>query len=59
MAHAIRHAQQGNIALMNGRTWFAGSPPTALNMLADNINTKINDRSCNRTDLGGAGCVAS
>jgi hypothetical protein len=42
MAHAIRHEQQGEIALMQG---VNGGPAVHLalqNMLADNVNTHRN-----------------
>jgi uncharacterized protein (DUF305 family) len=38
MAHAIRHEQQGEIALMNGVEGVAAVLTAAQNMLADNVN---------------------
>ena len=39
MAHAIRHEQQGEIALMDGTHGFAAVTAAIGNMLADNVNT--------------------
>ena len=38
MAHAIRHAQQGEIALMHGVSGFAAVRTALRNMLADSVN---------------------
>jgi hypothetical protein len=38
MAHAIRHEQQGQIALMEGAEGFAAVATAISNMLADNVN---------------------
>jgi uncharacterized protein (DUF305 family) len=40
MAHAIRHAQQGEIALMNGAHGLPAVHEALRNMLADNVNSK-------------------
>ena len=39
MAHAIRHAQQGEIALMNGTHGLPAVHEAARNMFADNVNS--------------------
>ncbi|MGY4382699.1 uncharacterized protein (DUF305 family) [Bradyrhizobium sp. i1.3.6] len=38
MAHAIRHEQQGEIALMHGASGFAAVATAFRNMLSDNVN---------------------
>jgi hypothetical protein len=38
MAHAIRHEQQGEIALMQGATGIAAVGAAFRNMFADNVN---------------------
>jgi uncharacterized protein (DUF305 family) len=38
MAHAIRHEQQGEIALMHGQSGLAAVATAARNMLDDNVN---------------------
>jgi uncharacterized protein (DUF305 family) len=38
MAHAIRHAQQGEVALLNGIEGISGVRTAAQNMIGDNIN---------------------
>jgi uncharacterized protein (DUF305 family) len=38
MAHAIRHEQQGEIALMHGASGFAAVDAALRNMMADNVN---------------------
>jgi hypothetical protein len=38
MAHAIRHGQRGEIALMHEASGFAAVATAHRNMLADNIN---------------------
>jgi uncharacterized protein (DUF305 family) len=42
MAHAIRHEQQGEIALMRGIQGIAAVSMASQNMLADNVNEKPN-----------------
>jgi len=38
MAHAIRHAQQGEVALLNGAEGILAVGIAAQNMIGDNIN---------------------
>jgi hypothetical protein len=38
MAHAIRHEQQGEIALMHGASGIAAVAAAFRNMLGDNVN---------------------
>jgi uncharacterized protein (DUF305 family) len=38
MAHAIRHEQQGEIALMHGTSGIAAVAAAFRNMLGDNVN---------------------
>ena len=41
MAHAIRHEQQGEIALMDGQYGFSAIGDAIANMFADNVSLEL------------------